>query len=59
MLVFGWEHVQCVYYRPPTKLREGNVFSRVCLSGGDPILPLPTIHWTRSTGTPWTLGKHA
>ena len=33
----GWEHVQCVYYRPPTKLWEGNVFSRVCLSGGDPI----------------------
>ena len=22
------------YYHPPTKLREGNVFSRVCLSTG-------------------------
>ena len=22
------------YYRPPTKLREGNVFTRVCLFGG-------------------------
>ena len=25
----------CLYnYRPPTKLREGNVFSRICLSRG-------------------------
>ena len=22
------------HYRPPTKLREGNVFTRVCLFGG-------------------------
>ena len=40
------------FYRPPTKLREGNVFSRVCLSvilsrgWGAPIWPLPMMHWT-------------
>ena len=40
------------YYRPPIKLREGNVFSRVfssfCPWGGDPTwpLPIPMMHWT-------------
>ena len=39
------------YYRPPTELREGNVFSRVCLSSClftvlGPMCPLPMMHWT-------------
>ena len=37
-------------YHPPTKLREGNVFSRVCLSfcpqGVGPMWPLPMMQWT-------------
>ena len=45
-------------YRPPTKLREGNVFSRVCLSvhGGGFMWPLPMIHWTSLYWDPslWT-----
>ena len=35
-------------YRPPTKLRKGNVFSCVCLfvhGGGVPMWPLPMMHW--------------
>ena len=35
-------------YRPPTKFREGNVFSRAmsfCLGGG-PMWPLPMMHWS-------------
>ena len=40
------EHITTfIYYRPPTKLLEGNFFSRVCLSTclftrGDPMWPL-------------------
>ena len=32
----------------PTKLREGNVFSRICVSMGweVPMRPLPMMHWT-------------
>ena len=30
----------------PTKLGEGNVSSRVCLSTGGPMWPLPRMHWT-------------
>ena len=38
-------------YRPPTKLQEGNVFSRVCQSfcpqgTGGPMWPLNILHWT-------------
>ena len=37
-------------YRPPTKLREGNVFTLcayVCARGSDrPVHPLPMMHWT-------------
>ena len=33
ILAFG-DITLCLYnHRPPTKLREGNVFSRICLSG--------------------------
>ena len=38
-------------YRPPTKFREANIFSQVCLSVGQhgPIWPLPMVslvsHW--------------
>ena len=38
------------YYRPPTKLGEGNVLTRVCLSvhrgRRGAMWPLPVIHWT-------------
>ena len=41
------------FYHSPEKLREGNVFSRVCLSvclstwgGGGPMRLLPMMHWT-------------
>ena len=37
------------FYRPPTKLPESNVFTRVCLSvhgGGGPMWPLPMMHWS-------------
>ena len=33
-------------YRLPIKLREGNVFSRFCLSIQGSVWPLPMIHWT-------------
>ena len=32
----------CNCYRPPMKLREGNVFTRVCLFTGDTMVPLRT-----------------
>ena len=32
--------------RPPTELWEGNVYSRVCLSMGATMFPLPMMHWT-------------
>ena len=37
-----------LYYRPPMKLLEGNVFTRVCLftEGGVHMWPLPMMHWT-------------
>ena len=45
------------------KLREGNVFSRVCPSvsnsvhasggRGGPISPLPMMHWTSLYRAPW------
>ena len=37
-----------IYYRPPTKLREGNVFNRVrvCSQGKDPMRPSSMMHWT-------------
>ena len=42
------------YFRPPTKLLEGNVFIRlylsVCLFGG-PMLPLPMMHWISPEAT--------
>ena len=60
------------YYRPPTKLRKGNVFSRVCLafclSTGRGVtmwpLPLPMMHWTSLYRAPLspeahTVGKEA
>ena len=35
------------YYRPPAELREGKLYSRVCLStGGVTMFPLPMMHWT-------------
>ena len=43
-------------YHPPTKLREGNVFTEVCLSfwsGGRPMWPLPMMHWTSLYRAPW------
>ena len=41
------------YYRPPTKLREGNVFSSVCLSRrGVPCDHYPLKHWTSLYRTP-------
>ena len=45
------EHVfpatQFEIYRKPTKLREGNVFSRMCVSvhRRGPMSPLSMIHW--------------
>ena len=33
-------------YHPPMKLREGNVFSRVCLFMGGLRWPSPMMHWT-------------
>ena len=52
----GDDHgIELTFTSPPTKLREGTVFSRVCLSM---ILstgrkgPLPTIHWTSVYITP-------
>ena len=33
-------------YHPPTKLWEGNVFSRICLFTGCPMWPLAMMHWT-------------
>ena len=50
------------FYRPPRKLREGNVFTGVCLSfnsRGSPMWPLPMTHWTSPPGplvltpSPW------
>ena len=35
-----------IHYYPPTKLREGNAFIRVCLSAGVPMWPLSLMHWT-------------
>ena len=32
-----YTHMRCTTYGPPTKLREGNVFGRVCLSAGGGI----------------------
>ena len=33
------------FYRPPTKLREGSVFTRVCLfKGGVPMSPLTMMY---------------
>ena len=48
-------------YRPPTKLREGNVFFRVCLSvhRGVPRWPVPMMHWTSQPPPPLvTSGGH-
>ena len=42
-------HTHTFNYRPPTKLRKGNIFSCVCSSfcpQGDPMWPLPMLHWT-------------
>ena len=38
----------CYFYRPPTKFRDANVFSRVCLSFCPPLpmWPLPMMHYT-------------
>ena len=38
-----------LFYCPPTKLQEGNIFSHVCLSvclKGGPVWPLTIMHWT-------------
>ena len=34
------------FYHPPTKLWNGNVFTRVCLSTRGPNVTLPTMHCT-------------
>ena len=48
--------------RPPTKLREDNVFTRVCLSvnsRGHPMWQLSMIHWTlRYNPHPPHIGPH-
>ena len=43
-----------LFYRPPTKLREGNVVTCVCLSvhSGVPHVILPMVHWTSLYRTP-------
>ena len=43
-----------LFYRPTTKLREGNVFTGVCLSvhSGVPHVILPKVHWTSLYRTP-------
>ena len=51
-------HIKCIYYRPQTKLRKGNVFTSVCLGfcpqGGGGCLP-PCTGW----GVwPTPLGRH-
>ena len=33
---FALLSMQLYFYRPPTQMREGNVFSHVCLFGGSP-----------------------
>ena len=45
-----------VYYRPPTKLQEGNVFSRICLS----VCPMrfPHVTTTIQGTTPLTPSPH-
>ena len=46
---------KCVYYRPPTKLREGSVFTGVCHSvqwGEAPMWPLPMMPPTSLYNTP-------
>ena len=55
ILIVAWRPMVCLcfqyFYRRPTKLREGNVFSRVCVSvysfkgGGD------SVHGARTVGT--------
>ena len=45
----SWRLLLNVCCRLPTKLREGNVFARVCLFTGlegVPICLLPMMHWT-------------
>ena len=41
------------HYRPPTKLREGNVFSRVCVS-----VILSTGDWVSCNHYPWYIWPH-
>ena len=46
------------YYCPPTKLREGNVFTGVCLSfhkGVSTVWQLPMMYWTSLYVSPWPL----
>ena len=54
---FGlWLYIH--FYRPPTKLREGNVFSRVCLSVCSwriPMWPLQTFSKLFTSGNPLAL----
>ena len=50
-------HVSILYYRPPTKLREGNVFTRVCvclsnMGRGGPMWPIFIMHWTSMYSPP-------
>ena len=44
-------------YRPPTKLREGDIFSGMCpFTGSCPMLPLPMMHWTHPKSDPTVQG---